>query len=133
MKVKFVAQAVRRQPLTKEAQIQFQVNPYAIFGGQRVTVRNVSLPSTSLPPVSIVPPTLHTSYQYCSYQKDKRAKPGNLKIQQCPVRYRPTVTVCMLQGVHKSFLQFRIFYWQSKNVNNADITIINLPVVVCGC
>jgi len=105
MKVKFVAKAVRRQPLTEEAHIQFQVSPCAICGGQRVTVTSVSVPSTSLPPVSIIPPTLHTSSQYCSYQKDKRAKPGNLKIQQCPVGYRKALSLfaCCKESIKVSF------------------------------
>jgi hypothetical protein len=74
-----MAQAVSRRPIIAEAHIRSQANLCGICGGQSDTEIGFSAST------SVVPCQYHsTSTPYlcaftcCSYQKDERAKPGNL-------------------------------------------------------
>jgi hypothetical protein len=72
-----------------------------------------------------------SSSQYYYYQNDKRAKPGNLETQQCPIGYRRTVTVCMLQGVPKSFLSSEHFTVPSAIQERKQCTYYNYKFACC--
>jgi hypothetical protein len=45
----------------------------------KVALRQVFVQVFRFSPANIIPPMLHTSTTSCFYQKDKRAKPGNLQ------------------------------------------------------
>jgi len=83
-----LSQAVSRQLLTAEVRIRSQVSPCEICV-YKVAQWQVSLPVLQFPPVRIIPHSTFSLYSSsstcCSYQKDKRAKPGNLRTKQCSV------------------------------------------------
>jgi hypothetical protein len=58
-----MAQGVSLRPLAAKAQVRYQINPCEICGGQSGTGTGLSASNSST---------------RCSFQKDKRAKPGNL-------------------------------------------------------
>ena len=81
-----MSRAVSRQLLTAEVRIRTQVSSCEICGGQSGRVTGFSL-STSVSPCPY-----HSTFALysspstcCSYQKDKRAKPRNLRTKQCSV------------------------------------------------
>jgi len=72
-------QAVNRWPFTAQPRVRFQITPYEMCGGQSVTGTDFSLS------LSVSPRHYHsTSAPYPSsstcfpYQKDRKAKPGNV-------------------------------------------------------
>ena len=75
--------AVTGRRLTAESQVRSQVSPSEIYGGQCATGTGFSLrvlcflQSGSFHQCSIL------IYEYCYYQKDKWAKPGNLHTNEC--------------------------------------------------
>jgi len=74
-----VAQVASRRPVTAQTQVRSHANRCVTCGGQRAT-------GTGVTPTTLVSPChyhstnapLSSSSTHCSYQNDKRAKPGNL-------------------------------------------------------
>jgi hypothetical protein len=74
------ALAVSRRPFSSEARVLSQVSPCEFCDGQSGTWTGFA-PSTSVLPCQChsILVTYSSLSTCCSYQKDKRAKPGNLK------------------------------------------------------
>jgi hypothetical protein len=74
-----MAQVVGRRPITVKAWVWSQVSPSEICGGQSSNVAGFSpSPLVFRCQYHSTMASYSSSSTFCSYQKDKQAKPGNL-------------------------------------------------------
>jgi len=101
-------QAVSRWPFTAQPRVQIQITPYEMCGGQSVMATYFSL-SLSVSPrhyhsTSAPYPSSSTCF---SYQKERKAKPGNVSKKQCCFGNREALDIKYLHFVFEGLDRVR--------------------------